>query len=160
MNDKRSHFTTPDETMQHKRWILVAHQAGAKILASQNGSPLSLIERIPNPIGHAKNNELGSDQPGRSFDSVGGGRHAMSNEVDAHEQNARTFALRLCEVIEKGRAHNKYRELVLVAGPKFLGHLKAGLDKNTLKSVTQTIEKDFAKTTDDDLVVQLKELLF
>ncbi|HHT9146625.1 MAG TPA: host attachment protein [Candidatus Wunengus sp. YC61] len=159
MSDKRPHLTAPDEAMLHRRWVMVANQAGARIFEGRKGTPLALVQRIDHPEGQMKNSDIDSDQAGRTFDGASGSRHAMEPEVTAHEQVSIRFAKQLAEIAASGRNANKYYELVLVAEPKFLGRIKSNLDSTTLKSVSQTIGKDFARNSDLEVIEHLKNLL-
>lgn len=160
MSDKRPRFTNEDPKMLHRRWIVVANQAGARIFEGRSGAPLSLVKRIDNPEGTLKNSQIDSDQQGRTFDSrQSASRHAMEAQVTPHEQVAITFAKKLADLAQLGRTQNEYSELVLVAEPKFLGRIKDSLDSTTLKGVSRTIEKDFARTSDIEVIEHLKGLL-
>jgi len=62
-------------------WVLIAHLGGARILENKGpGKGLILLQDIPHPEGKLKSRDLGSDEPGRSFDSHGA-RHSIKQEV-------------------------------------------------------------------------------
>ena len=73
--------------------------------------------------------ELGTDRPGRSFDLVGSGRHAMESPSDLHREQKRQFARRVAETIRARQATKSFDRLVLVAPPVTMGDLRAALDK-------------------------------
>jgi protein required for attachment to host cells len=137
-------------------WILVAHRAGARIFENTGpGQGLRLIENIPNPDGKLKNGEINSDKPGRAFDKLGGGRHSMSKEHEPKEQVAIQFAKRLGETLDKGRTHNQFGKLVLVAEPRFLGELRAALPSHTASMVSATVDKDLGGVNDREVAGHL-----
>lgn len=103
-----------------------------------------------------QNRELGSDEPGRSFDSAGQGRHAMSTEQEPVEHVAQQFALELAKILNKGRVAHAYDKLILIAEPKFLGLLRAALDKNTAALVSHTVSKDLPHINAQDLAKYLE----
>lgn len=159
MAEKRAHFTTPDTKLMHHRWILVAHQAGARIFEEKNGAPLTLVQRVAHPEGHLKNLEINTDKAGTAYHSTGGRQHSLNSKESAHEQISIYFAEHLSQLMKAGKEEKKFLELILVADPKFLGRVKNALDNSTLKTVTKTISKDFAKTPDEEVVKKLKSLL-
>lgn len=136
-------------------WILSANRSSAGLF-EHDGKSTRLIQDISHPEGHMQNRETGTDKPGRSFDSFGQGRHAMSTEQEPVEHLAQQFALDLAEVLNKGRVVNAYDKLVLMAEPKFLGILRAALDKNTAALVVQTLSKDLPNINEKDLAKYLE----
>jgi protein required for attachment to host cells len=133
-------------------WILVAHRAGARLFENTGpGKGLKLLEQIDHPEGRLKNVEINSDKPGRVFDSFGGARHSMSKEHEPKEQVALRFAKLLGDLLEKGRALNRYSKLVLIAEPKLLGELRDALPPHTASLVSATLDKDLGGISDRDL---------
>jgi len=141
-------------------WILVAHRAGARLFESGGpGMGLRRIEEIPHPEGRLENRQIGSDKPGRSFDSHGVGRHALGKEHDEAETVAQAFAHKLAAHLDNARAKNAYTKLVLVAEPRFLGMLHAALPPHTAALVSAEVEKDLGHISDHDLPVHLGGLV-
>jgi len=137
-------------------WILVAHRAGARLFESGGpGMGLRRIEEILHPEGRLENKALGSDKPGRSFDSHGVGRHALGKEHDEAETVAQAFAHKLAAHLDNARAKNAYTKLVLVAEPRFLGMLHAALPAHTAALVSAKVEKDLGHVSDHDLPAHL-----
>ena len=135
-------------------WILSANRSGASLFESE-GKSLRRLQDIPHPQGDLQDRETGTGRPGRSFDSMGQGRHAMSTEQKPIEHIAQQFALELAELLNKGRIAHAYDKLVLMAEPKFLGLLRAALDKNTAALVVQTVGKDIPNINEADLAKYL-----
>jgi protein required for attachment to host cells len=141
-------------------WILVAHRGGARLYAQAGrGKKLSRIEDLPHPAGRLKNQDIDSDRPGRSFDSHGSGRHAMSREVEPTEQVAMQFARDLAQRLERGRVAGDYQDLVLVAEPGFLGVLRAALTPTTAGRVAASLSKDLMHVEDRELPDHLESVL-
>lgn len=138
--------------MANHTWILVAHRAGARLFENDGpGKGLRRIEEIAHPAGRLENRQIGSDKPGRSFDSHGTGRHALGKEQDPAETLAREFARELTARLEHGRVRNAYARLVLVAEPRFLGMLRSALSPQTQALVGATLDKDLGGVSDHDL---------
>lgn len=76
-----------------------------------------------------------SDRPGRSFDSLGRGRHAMSLEHSAKEQSNIRFAETLADFLNRSVTAGKFRHLVILADPKFLGLLRGRLSATAAAAV-------------------------
>lgn len=126
-----------------KTWIIVSHRAGARILENTR-TGLRLVSDISHDTGKLKDGEINSDRPGRAFDRVGGGRHAMSSEEAPHDRVANGFARELAEVLRVGRHEQRFDRLVLVAEPRFLGMLRGALDHQTAELVRDAVTKDLA----------------
>jgi len=74
-----------------------------------------------------KEAEFRSDRPGRAFDSVGRGRHAMSPPESGQDHAKQLFARRIAEFLDRTIERDKVTALVILAGPAFLGFLRAAL---------------------------------
>ena len=143
-------------------WILVAHDAGARIFDNQGpGKGIDLVEEIDHPEGRARAGELESDRPGRSFRKNSGDprRAAMSRSEGPHERVVAAFARELSDRLRQGRVAGAYERLVLVAPPKFLGVLRSSLDDPTAACVVGSLDKDLARSDQDVLIAQLGEVI-
>lgn len=76
-----------------------------------------------------------SDRPGRSFDIVGGGRHAMSPGVSGQDQETQRFARDVADYLNSAIANSNATRLVLLAAPGFLGFLRSELSDAALRAV-------------------------
>ena len=126
-------------------WVVVASSTRCRIFAQHKHSgPLLQIEELDHPEGRMHGRELASDRPGRSFDSEGQGRHAMGQPVDPHEQERIRFAKTVATRIDEARKQDRFDRLVLVAEPRFLGHLRQGLSPATRQRLTTELQKNLA----------------
>jgi protein required for attachment to host cells len=142
------------------RWLVVAHRAGARIFSiHDHGRALRLVDNLDHPRGRLHAGDIDADRPGRAYDSVGGGRHAMEREEGATERDAADFARLVAARLERGRIESACDELVVVAEPRFLGLLRAALDKPTAALVTASVDKDLAHVVDAGLPAQLGDVL-
>ncbi|HEU5337771.1 MAG TPA: host attachment protein [Sulfuricaulis sp.] len=141
-------------------WILVAHRGGARVFENKGpGKGLNLLHDIPHPEGRLKNKDIGSDKPGRSFDSRGQGRHSLSSEQEPTAHLAEQFAKQLSSLLEDGRNQQRYRKLVLVAEPRFLGNLRAVLSAPTAALVSGVVGKDLGGVNPHDMPKHLGNFL-
>ena len=138
-------------------WILIANRSSASLFESDwPGKSMRRIQDIPHPQGRMQNKDIDTDKPGRIFDSFGEGRHSTSPKQEPTEHIAQQFAQDLAELLNKGRLTQAYDKLVLMAEPKFLGILRAALDKNTASLVTQTVNKELLDVKEEDLAEYLQ----
>jgi protein required for attachment to host cells len=140
-------------------WILVAHRSGAKLFENR-GRQLNLVQEIPHAEGRLQDKDLGTDKPGRSFDRMGEGRHAMSTDQKPTERETVQFARELAGLLEDGRIHKRYSTLVLVAEPRFLGELRAVLSPQTGALVTATQSKDLASMETNAIQRHLQDIMW
>ena len=141
-------------------WVLVANRVGARLFENPGpGQGLRSVRDISHPQGHLRNQDINADKPGRSHDSMqSGGRHAMGKEHDPKEQELMRFTHHLAEILEEGRTHNRYTRLVLVAEPRFLGHLRSALNKKTSALVSASLDKDLYEISEAELEERIAEV--
>lgn len=144
------------------KWILVADDSGARLFKTLGRSPqLTLIQEFDHPEAHQRNRDFDTDRPGRSFDSIGRGRHAMSAEVNPKQREEERFAHELGRYLKEGHDHQTFSELVLVASPRLLGDLRQILPDNVKKCIIEEIDKDYPKTLSvHDVIARLQKELF
>ena len=143
-----------------KTWIAVAHRAGARILEHLGpGKPLTLVEEIDNAEGRLKNGDFDADRPGRAFDRMGGGRHALEREDSPQDRAAAGFAREVAARLREGRTQQHVGQLVLVAEPRFLGMLRGALDPVCSGMLAGTVNKDLAQVEVRDLAPHLRDVL-
>jgi protein required for attachment to host cells len=103
-----------------------------------------------------KSGELLADKPGRTFDSVGAGRHAKENQTDPHRHRKRDFAGRVVDQLRRAMLAERFDRLVLVAPPAFLGDLRQKLPKDLKAKVADEITLDLTNTPEQQLNTYLK----
>jgi len=141
-------------------WIVTANSARATIYrADSPTAPLAEIASFEHPEARLKQMALTSDRPGRSFDSKGEGRHAMSKEVEPKAQEQIRFAKSITEHLEQGRTGHAFERLVLVAAPAFLGHLRVHFGAPLQACISLEVDKDYTALRADELRARLPERL-
>jgi protein required for attachment to host cells len=140
-------------------WVLVAHRGGARVLqVTQHGKPWRLIQEIDHPEGKLQDRNLGSDEPGRGFDSHGG-RHSFEAEQGPAARIAEQFAKRLAAILDDAFGHRRFARLALVAEPHFLGMLRASLKPETAAAVHVSVNKDLGHLDLHQLSAHLADVL-
>lgn len=144
--------------VEDRNWVVVADESAADFYFSHGrGGPLQHHSRVENEAARAKLNELQSDSPGRSFDSHGQGRHALSTSADKKETAAIRFA---DEVIDRLVAEIRRGHVVryaLVAAPRFMGHLRKCLNKHSVPEPDKTLSKDFVGRSPGEITAALQK---
>lgn len=143
-----------------KIWILAANSGNATLFTADSPTaPLTEFATFDNREARAKQMDLVSDRPGRSFDSHGEGRHAMEVEVDPKKQEQIRFARLIADRLEQGRVENAFGRLVLVVAPMFLGLLRANFSAPLNALVSLEIDKDYTALRPEELRARLPEQL-
>jgi protein required for attachment to host cells len=125
------------------RWIIVANESVAEFYAFDTDSrSLAKTFEIHNDTARTKTADLISDRAGRSFDSFGRGRHALSGEVSPRESAALRFVGVIVDWIVKANQQGRVANYALVAAPHFLGHLRKALRRTAIGDPYVTIDKD------------------
>ncbi|MEX2199596.1 MAG: host attachment protein [Burkholderiales bacterium] len=141
-------------------WILAANGSQATLFRAESPTaPLVELETLANPDARAKQMDLVSDRPGRTFDSFGAGRHAMAVPTEPKEQEQIRFAKSIAERLERGRLDHAFERVVLVAAPAFLGLLRPNLGAPLAALVALEIDKDYTALKARELRTRLPERL-
>ena len=141
-------------------WVLNANSSRAALFSADSPiAPLKPLAEFDNPDARAKQSDLASDRPGRTFDRRGAGRHAMELELDPKEREQLRFAKTIAEELEKGRLKHAFERLVLVAAPAFLGMLREDLGAPLRALVSLEVDKDYSTLRPEELRARLPERL-
>jgi protein required for attachment to host cells len=132
--------------------IVVADQAEAIFYdtPSLQAQPKE-VAHISDPLAHQHDRDFSSDRPGRSYESVGGQRHAIERENDPRQREAVLFAKRISQRLDAARRKGEYDELIVVAGPPFLGLMRKELSRPTRERVVHEIRKDLVHSPVESL---------
>ncbi len=126
-----------------KTWVLVADGSRARVL--ENLGPGKGLHQLPHSTEDwllAPDHELGTDRPGRVFNSVGEVRHALEATSDPHREQKRAFAHHLVKELDARFGAKEFDRLVLIAPPAMLGDLRAALPAELGKFVVGSVAKD------------------
>jgi protein required for attachment to host cells len=144
-----------------KLCVLVADSAVARIFTARGpDGPLNEVESLSHTASRLHERDLASDRPGRTFDSVGGGRHAKELEVSPKEEEAVRFAEQLAERMHAGRTAGEFDRLMVVAAPRFLGLLREKLDPATRALVGFELDKDLTRHIPEEIRSHLPGKLY
>ncbi len=131
--------------------IIVANESAALFYDLNDAMEgLQFAGKISDPRARLHDRDLVSDRPGRRPDHApfqAGRRgatphHATTGEHDAHEHEIEMFARQLAHELEAARAAGRFDRLVIMAGPKFLGMLRAVLPAAVKATLATEVPKD------------------
>ncbi len=143
-----------------KTWIVIADGARARILLNEGrGRGVVSVAGGEWLADHAPDRELNSDRPGRTFDSVGAGRHAMEPTSSPHQRHKAEFARMLVDHLMTQRANRAFDQLVIVAAPATLGEIRTHLNKDLEACLLGEIDKDLTHIRDNELGPHLAEIV-
>jgi protein required for attachment to host cells len=127
--------------------VLIADAARARAFETRGKrSGLTLVDDMILNAELAPSRALGTDRPGRTFESVGRARHAMENPTDLLREQKRQFARRVARAIAERHAANRFDRLVLVAPPVTMGDSRAALPAAIRSIVAAEVLADLTRT--------------
>jgi protein required for attachment to host cells len=140
-------------------WILVADSSKARILtAADRTSPLTEIKDLINPEGRLREQELVTDASG-SGNGSGAGTHSMGHEKDAHQHQVEIFARELCGELDIAAQGKNIQKIYLVAPPRLLGLLRAGISKPCAGKLAGEVGKNLVNHSVEDIRTHLPRVL-
>lgn len=127
----------------HNAYVLVGDGRKALFLRNEGSeiSPRLKTEQVflnDNP----PTREQGSDQPGRSFQSVGSHRSAVE-QTDWHEIEERRFARTIADTLEGLARDRTIPGFIIAAPPKTLADLRQAFDISVKQRIIAELDKDF-----------------
>ena len=140
-------------------WILVADNTHARIFTA--ATPSSALEEIEDWVhteGRLHDRELTTDLPGKIKSSDGGG-HAFEQPTDPKQHEADSFAQRVARHLEAAHNAHKFKQLLLIAEPSFLGLLRKHLPDHVKELISFELDKNIAKQTAAEIRGHLPEYL-
>lgn len=135
-----------------RSWIVIADGAQARILENQGpGKGLIPLPEQEMQQTLRPSRDIDADRPGRSYDRVGPGRHAVEPPTDAHREEKRRFAEELANRLNAAALNHSYDRLILVAPAKTLGDLRQALSKEAAAKIDGELSKNLTSFSDHDL---------
>jgi protein required for attachment to host cells len=129
----------------HATWILVADRSRARLFCADiddDGKSFTELEDFVNTDGRKPGQGYAYDHPPRTMESMGGASHVIQPHTTPEDKVAQRFAGELSDVLERGRAEQRYERLILAAPPRFLGTLQHALGKQVSACVVAHLDKD------------------
>lgn len=135
------------------RWYVVANRSSAVLYEDNNTAKFRFLNRLSNSKGSLFNVDLTSDKPGKTISSAAGGtiHHSLERRATQHDEVAKKFAKKIAANLETAYREKRFKDLVLVAEPHFLGLLREALNTPVLEAITHEIPKEYARGSDHQL---------
>lgn len=143
-----------------KLWILVADSSRARIFTTESAkAPLVEVKELDHVESRMHERDLSTDLPGRSYDSIGQGRHDMEPSTAVKEVEAQVFAREVAAYLENGVKQKRCNRLVIAAAPAFLGLLRDKISEQIRALVRYEFDKNFTQLTAQQIRRLLPERL-
>ncbi|MES1941284.1 hypothetical protein T5B8_13650 [Salinisphaera sp. T5B8] len=143
-----------------QQWIVVGDAARARIFGRNGaGSGLTLVDTLTHEESQAHEGDLRTGGKGEVHDSGGSSVHQADPQTSTSEKHADIFAKQVVERVKAGHNDDAFDALILVADPSFLGRLRDKLDGPLEKTVTKTIDKNWAQHDAEQIEKQLANQL-
>ena len=137
--------------------IVIADGEHARFVQPDADNALRTVGSFDSASAHLRSRDIGSDRPGRTFESGASARHAVGPRHDPHAMEKEKFVRLVGEQINAASGRDEFDELLLVAPPRALGELREALDPATATKLVGALEKDLVKTPDHELWPHLRE---
>lgn len=140
--------------------VVLADQAEARFYDVEPiGGALRCVGEMSDPKAHLHDRDFKSDRPGRVFDHAPDGvhrrgsvaHHSTGGEETPRRHEALAFASRIIHSLDAARNAHEFERLVLIAGPRFIGMLRAAMSKPLADLVVVEIVKDLMHETEDEI---------
>lgn len=149
--------------------IVVADQAEARFYDGMGfARPLNVVGRLTNPAGRLREQDIVSDRPGRVFGHAANPnrrrgatpRHSSGPENGARRHAVEVFTRRIAAELTRACGAGRFDALVIVAGARLLGLLRAALPAHVRGKITATVIKDIVHQPAEDVLAYLPRDVF
>jgi protein required for attachment to host cells len=106
---------------------------------------------------HAR--DIQADKPGRTFDRMGGQRHAMEYSSDPQDTALTLFARKITERLESTFQGSKFDRIIIAASPHMLAKLRKFLSPALGGRIYAQINKDLTQIPTPDLPSHFADVL-
>ena len=137
--------------------IIIADGEHARFVQADADNTLRTVSSLDSASAHQRSRDIGTDRPGRAFESGATARHAVGPRHDLHAMEQERFVRLVGEQINAASGRDEFDELLLVAPPRTLHELREALDTVTRTKLVGTLEKDLVKTPDHELWPHVRE---
>lgn len=137
--------------LKHHGWVVVADGAKALFLRNEGDEKFPNLEVFrKEEQDNPPTSEQGTDRPGRFNDGPQVHRSAVQ-ETDWHELAEGHFAHDLADILYKRAHKGDFDEIIIVAAPSVLGHVRKQLHKEVSDRVIAEVDKDLTNHPIDEI---------
>lgn len=140
-------------------WLVVADSSKARIfLTDSRTGPIKEIESIVHTEARLHEQDMTSDLSGRNKGSGDGG-NVYQSKINPKDQENINFAKSIANTLDDARKKEKFKQIILISPPDFLGHLRHNLNSQTRKLVFFELTKNFSQLKAEEINAHLSESL-
>lgn len=133
------------------KWVVIANSSDCKIYeCNKNTKECEFIYEVEHPLSRLKPREINRDRPGH-YKSRTANRGSYGESSWTHQVVIDDFAREVAELLDYGRIHHAYDELLLVSPAKMYGSIYGHMSKQVASMLTETIQKNLANLTENEL---------
>lgn len=133
--------------------ILVADESEAAFFDAEGiNVPLQWVSKLHDEKARLQDRHLENDRPGRAFNRMAPGRHAMDGERSTQRYHQERFARRIAQEIENARHQQEFGRLVIIAGPRMLGLIRDALPDASRSFIAAEVPKDLIHLDSDAIL--------
>jgi len=139
------------ELIHHGEWVVVCD--GAKALVLENVGDAKFPNLKTREVLEQKDlptRDIGSDKPGRAFNSVTAGRGTVK-QTDWHDQAEHAFLTELVRRLDADVIAGKVKSIIMVAPPRALGVIREAYPHALRNAVRTEVDKDYVKMPVDQI---------
>jgi protein required for attachment to host cells len=126
-------------------WVVVCDGRKALILENAGDQMFpNLRTKEVHEREDSKTSEIGTDAPGRSFNSADQTRSSVE-QTDWHEQEEERFLQALAGRLDAALGAGETKALIIVAPPRALGIIRGNYSPVLQKAVRQEVDKDYVR---------------
>jgi protein required for attachment to host cells len=137
--------------------FLIADGEHARFVEADADNVLRTVRSFDSASAHLASHDLGSDRPGRDYESATTGSHGEAPRHDPHQLEKTKFARFVADELGVTARERALDRLVLVAPAHCLSDITDALDAQTTALVTGRLAKDLVKIPDHELSPHLRE---
>ena len=137
--------------------IAIADGEHARFVQPDTDNVLRTVDSLDSASAHLRSRDIGTDKPGRSFESGGSAHHGVGQRHDLHTMEKERFVRFVAGLLNAASERDEFDQLLLVAPPRALPELRDALDDVTRAKLVGTLEKDLVKTPDHELWPHVRE---
>lgn len=137
--------------------IAIADGEHARFVQPDGDNVLRTLSSLDSASAHLRSRDIGSDRPGRAFESSWNARHGVGERRDLHGMEKEKFVRWVGEQLNEAAARGEFDELLLVAPVRVLSELRDGLDAATVAKLVGVLDRDLVKTPDHELWPHVRE---
>lgn len=138
--------------------IVVFDAAQARFFKQEPDGRIQASGKIKSGL-HRFTREEVSDKPGRTFSSVGDGRHAYEPKHDPHKYEKHEFVHKLAKMLDDAYDKGAFKHLIIVGPKRSLGELNDIASTKLRRLVLREVPKEFTKYSEHELEERLRPYL-